>query len=275
MKLKTFLTLGILSTYCAAGSTPAPALPLKVDPLIQIGVEVVEVDENKTSDLGIEWLSQLKVNEMTVPALFQVGTFSRDAITATLHALMSEGAADMLANPKLVTRNGSTAQFLAGGEIPYSTAGSLGTTSVEFKPYGVRLRISPKLENENRINMDLEAEVSAPDEENSISVSGNTVPGILSRQISSQLTLEPGNTLTLAGLIQNQKQSTRQGIPILQSIPGLGYLFSHKTVTIRHTSIVIFVTPTLLDVGKKTALLPAAPEEDLAVALEKQSNENE
>lgn len=233
-------------------------------PLIQIGVEVVEVDEQKSQDLGINWFSQLAITETSVPALLQVGTLTRDMITANLEVMLQEGAADLLANPKLVTRDGTTANFLVGGELPYAVAGAQGTATIEFKTYGIKLQISPHVEPSGSIAMSVNAEVSGPDSQNSVTLSGNTVPGIRSRQVDSQLTLAPGTTLTMAGLIQNNKEWTRQGIPGLMHIPILGYLFSHKALTNQRTSIVVFVTPTILDSPKTTtAFHHSEPEDDL------------
>jgi pilus assembly protein CpaC len=246
-------------------ATPVMAAPIvESKPLIQIGVEVVEVDEQKTQDLGISWFSQLAITEASVPALLQIGTLTRDQMTATLETMLQEGAADLLANPKLVTQDGSTASFHAGGELPYAVAGNQGTVTVQFKSYGINLKINPHQEPSGSIAMTLDAEVSGPDSTNSVTLSGNTVPGIRSREVVSQLTMPPGTTLTLAGLLQNNKEWTRQGIPGLMNIPLLGYLFSHKALTNQRTSIVVFVTPTVLESGKSaTALKPSESDDDL------------
>jgi pilus assembly protein CpaC len=216
-------------------------------PLIQIGVEVVEVDEQKTLKLGVDWMEQLGLRELTAPAVLKVGTLTRDTLFANLHAMLQHGTADLLANPKLVTRDGSTANFHAGGELPYATSGSLGTVQVEFKPYGVTLKISPHLEANGDITLNLDAEVSGPDDQHSVTLSGNIVQGIRTRQISSQLTLTPGSTLTLAGLIQNDKTNVRKGVPGLMDIPLLGRLFYLNTKSSLRTSVVVFVTPIILE----------------------------
>jgi len=176
-----------------------------------------------------------------------IGTLTRTQLFADLEAMLTEGTADLLANPKLVTRDGTTAVFHAGGELPYAANTGSNAVTVEFKPYGVNLQINPHLENDGRIALSLEAEVSAPDDQNSVVLSGNIVPGLLSRHVSSEVTLRPNTTLTLAGLLQNQKQVQYQRVPFLGHIPLLGLLFSHKVVTHRHTSIVVFVTPTVLE----------------------------
>lgn len=226
---------------------PVLAAGQETKPLVQIGVEVVEVDEQKTRGLGIAWLDALHVEEASVPALFRVGSLARDKVFADLQLMLEEGAADLLANPKLVTQDGTTASFHAGGELPYAVSGSLGNASIEFKSYGVLLTISPRVEPSGVIAMMVEAEVSGPDNQHGVSLAGNIVPGIRSRKVTSQLTLAPGSTLTLAGLIQNEKEWKRKGIPGLMHIPLLGYLFSRKTEVLRKTSIVVFVTPILLE----------------------------
>lgn len=230
-------------------------------PLIQIGVEVVEVNEQKTRKLGIDWMETLGLHEMNVPAVFKVGSITRDALNATVNAMLQHETADLLANPKLVTRDGSTANFHAGGELPYATSGSLGTVQVEFKPYGVTLKISPHLESGGEITLNLDAEVSGPDDQHTVTLSGNVVQGISTRQVSSQLTLTPGSTLTLAGLLQTNKRTIRKGIPGLMDIPVLGHLFAMTTHASERTSIIVFVTPIVLDNAASTP--PSSAPEDM------------
>ena len=216
-------------------------------PLIQIGVEVVEVDEQMAQNLGIQWLGTLHVSESAVPSLLKVGTLTRDALFADLQFLEQHGAADLLANPKLVARDGTDASFHAGGELPYATTSSLGSVSVEFKAYGVDLKINPHLNEKGQIDMSVEAQVSGPDSQNGVTLSGNVVPAIRSRRVASEITVAPGGTLTMAGMIQNEKQWIRDGVPGLMHIPLLKYLFSHKVESLRKTSIVVFVTPIVLE----------------------------
>jgi pilus assembly protein CpaC len=244
----------------------------KPKPLIQIGVEVVEVDEQRAMNLGIQWFNTLHIQEASVPSLFEVGTLTRGAIFADLQFLEQNGAADLLANPKLVARDGTSATFHAGGEIPYATAASLGTVTVEFKAYGVDLKVSPHLNEQDQIELSVDAEVSGPDSQNGVTLSGNVVPGIRSRKASSELTLAPGATLTMAGLLQNDKEWTREGVPVLMHIPFLKYLFSHKVKSTRKTSIVIFVTPTILEAPKAPVASNRMGSEDDLLKIEDQKD---
>jgi len=216
--------------------------------LVQIAVEIVEVDTNLSHQFGINWIDAIRAEESSIPGVFAVGDFTRLTRTyADLKLLMEKGAADLLANPKLVTKNNTTASFNAGGEIPYIVAGENGQVSVQFKKYGVVLEIKPVIKSEDSIDVELKSEVSCPDESVFVSLSGNIVPGILSRSISSELNIKSGATITIAGLNQTRKERIKVGVPLLADIPVLGVLFGKNKIITKKTSIVIFVTPTILE----------------------------
>lgn len=216
-------------------------------PPIEVQVEVTEVDQMKASRLGVEWLDKISVSEQSPPGLGAVGAFERlSQIQATLHMLLEEGAAELLANPNLVADSGSQAEFHAGGEIPYITTAALGTSNVEFKPYGVGLKIEPELMPNGRIHMKVEAMVSSPDLTNGVGLSGNTVPALLERKVVSKVTVDSGSTMTLAGLVQTHKERSEGGIPVLRRIPILGWLFRWKKERYRKTTVIVFVTPRLV-----------------------------
>lgn len=220
-------------------------------PSIEVQVEVNEVDDAKASSLGVDWLDAASFAERTPAGIVAVGKVERlTPLQADVHFLIEEGAAELLANPNLITDSGTSAAFHAGGEIPYITSTSLGTTHVEFKEYGVILQILPRLTAEGRIQMRLKAGVSAPDNSAGTELSGNSVPALLSREVSSNVTVDPGATMTLAGLVQNQKSTAAAGVPVLRRIPVLGSLFRWKRTNFRRTSIIIFVTPRVIPPGE-------------------------
>lgn len=215
---------------------------------IEVQVEVTEVDQSKAASLGVEWVSALKISENSPPGVVSVGAIERlTGIQADLHFLMEEGAAELLANPNLVTDAGSAATFHAGGEIPYITTAGLGTSNVEFKPYGVHLSIEPEVVPSGRIRMKIGASVSSPDQTNGVVLSGNTVPALLERKVTSQVTVEDGATMTLAGLVQTHQERTEQGVPLFRRIPLLGRLFRWKRDRFRRTTVIVFVTPRIIN----------------------------
>lgn len=216
---------------------------LSADP-IEVQVEVTEVNHTKASRLGVEWNNALEWTESSVAGGIKTGRIDRSSpLQARLKMLVEEGAAEILANPNLITDSGTVATFQAGGELPYVTSASLGTTHVEFKPYGVSLRIEPKLLPDGRIEMSVKASVSAPDATNGVQVTGNTVPAIAEREVTSHVTLKPGTSLALAGLVQSLKEEQNSGVPILRKLPLLGGLFRWKQSVNRRTSVVVFLTP--------------------------------
>jgi pilus assembly protein CpaC len=216
--------------------------------LVQINAEIVEVDMDKTEQYGIKWINTIHTGETSIPAIFALGDMARlDSVFADLKALSEGGAADILANPKLVTQSGSTAMFKVGGEIPYITSTSNGSVNVSFKPYGVNLNIKPTVASDNIINVEVEAEVSSPDPLIYVMLSGNVVPAILTRNVKSELSVKSGSTITLAGINQTRKENSRVGIPLLCDIPVLGALFGWKKTVNKKTSVVVFLTPSVLE----------------------------
>lgn len=226
----------------SAGAQAAPKAP------IEVRVEVTEVDETKAASLGVQWMEAGEIAEAAPAGLLKVGRVDRvTALRSTLRFLVQEGAAELLANPNLITDSGTVATFSAGGEIPYVTSSSLGSTNVEFKPYGVALTVEPKLMADGAIRMKVKAGVSAPDNANGVLLSGNAVPALSERHVASNVTVAPGETMTLAGLLQTQRSETTHGVPVLRRIPLLGALFRWKRKNLRRTTVVIFVTPRLVE----------------------------
>lgn len=211
---------------------------------IEVQVEVTEVDHVRASSLGIEWVDRLGVAERSPFDISEIGIIDRlTGLHADLHFLMEEGAAELLANPNLVTDSGTTATFRAGGEIPYIMSSALGSTHVEFKPYGVTLEIRPVLLASGHVQMKIKAAVSSPDQTSGVMLSGNRVPALLDREATSNVTVSQGTTVTLAGLVQTQKDETVRGVPVLRKLPLLGALFRWKTARYRRSTVIMFVTP--------------------------------
>ncbi|MCG3204530.1 MAG: hypothetical protein KCHDKBKB_01245 [Elusimicrobia bacterium] len=214
---------------------------------IEVQVEVNEVDNSKAENLGFDWKESLEFSEISPNGVVSLGSFQRlSPLQMDLRYLIEEGAAELLANPNLVTDSGTTATFHAGGEIPYITSSSLGTTHVEFKPYGVRLEVRPLLLADGRIQMHMKAGVSAPDVSAGVSLSGNSVPALLARDVTSHVTLDSGASMTVAGLVQTQRTEAVQGVPFLRKIPILGAFFRWRRTNFRRTTIIIFVTPRVI-----------------------------
>lgn len=163
-------------------------------------------------------------------------------LNAQLNLLAQEGKTTILAEPQLSTRNGSSAKFLAGGEYPYVVSTTNGPT-VQFKPYGVRLDIAPRVDRHGVIRADVTTEVSQIDQ----SVSTIAGPGLLTRKTEATFNVKSGETIVLSGLIQRETSNAVDKVPVLGDIPILGALFRSKRFQNKETELVVFLTPTVVD----------------------------
>lgn len=163
-------------------------------------------------------------------------------INAQLNLLAQEGKASILAEPQLSARNGSKATFLAGGEYPY-TVSTINGPTVQFKPYGIKLDIVPRVDRTGVVRATIDSEVSAID----TSISTSAGPALTSRKTSTEFNVKNGETLVLAGLISRRTSTSIDKVPFLGDIPLLGALFSSKRFQNDETELVVFVTPTVVD----------------------------
>lgn len=169
-------------------------------------------------------------------------------IGAVIKALQTKGLFQSLAEPNLVTESGKEASFLAGGEYPIPIAqggsGSVAIT-VSYKEYGIRLNFLP-IVNGDRVHLKVRPEVSTLDFANAVILNGFRIPALSSRRTESEVELQNGQTFAVAGLMNNQVNSTLQKIPGIGDIPILGALFTSKAAQKQQTELVVMITPEIL-----------------------------
>lgn len=163
-------------------------------------------------------------------------------INGRLNLLAQSGKASVLAEPQLSARNGSKASFLAGGEYPYSVSTINGPTVI-FKPYGIKLDITPRVDRNDVVRAIIESEVSAIDQ----SLSTAAGPALTTRKTSTEFNVQAGETLVLSGLISRKTGTTIDKVPGLGDLPILGALFRSTRFQNEETELVVFVTPTIID----------------------------
>ncbi len=175
--------------------------------------------------------------------------------TGFIDALKTEGLVKVMAEPTLIALSGQTASFLAGGEIPIPSAQGLGTTSVEYKQYGVGLSFTPRVLSDRKINIQVTPEISELDYANSVQLAGAVVPGFTTRRATTTIELADGQSFAIAGLLKDTVQDTVEKFPLLGDLPVLGMLFRSKSFQKGETELVIIVTPHLvqpLDMADQT-----------------------
>jgi pilus assembly protein CpaC len=185
-------------------------------------------------------------------------------VGALIRAMQTRGLFQSLAEPNLVAESGKEASFLAGGEFPVPIVQGQGTNlgiSVMFKEFGVRLNFTPTI-NGDRVHLKVKPEVSTLDFANAVVMNGFRIPALSTRRTETEIELRNGQTFAIAGLLNNQMQSTMQKIPGIGDIPILGYLFRSKVANKDQTELVVMITPEILatDSPGVTDKLPRTPD---------------
>lgn len=165
---------------------------------------------------------------------------------AYITALHDEALLKVLAEPEMVATNGRPATMLSGGEFPIVVPQSLGTVSIQWREFGVRLEAVPFVLGNGSLRLDLQPEVSERDFANSVTIGATTVPGLTVRRVNTQVEMKFGQTLMLAGLISKRQSATTHKVPFLGELPYLGAFFSRKHFEDSETEVVITVTPELV-----------------------------
>jgi pilus assembly protein CpaC len=179
-----------------------------------------------------------------------------DHFTAALQFLESEGLARTLAEPRLVTQSGQEASFLAGGEYPIPVVQSTGAdgnvVTIEFKEFGVGLAFTPVVMSDGKISLKVSPSVSTIVD--TASTSAGLVPILTTRKLNTTVQLHDGQTLALAGLLQDNMQEILSKIPYLGDIPILGALFRSTSYIQEKTDLLIAVTPHLVKPGPEGSI---------------------
>ena len=188
---------------------------------VEIDVQVLEVDKDATKTLGFTnpLRGTVTITEVGSPgltsawwgSLFKVSNVSRGAFAWTVDALIQEGKARILSRPRLACQSGKEAELSVGGEKPIFTtdvasAGGEGT-SVEYKEYGIKMKIKPTVNEEGRIKVALNVEISEVGAADTIGSTDTTTAKaypLTKRTVSTELYLDDGQTLAVGGLIKQK-----------------------------------------------------------------------
>ncbi len=173
----------------------------------------------------------------------------RNGILGLLSALSQAGLTQLLAQPTLLVRSGDHAEFLAGGEVPIPVpqgGASLGTVTIEYHQYGVKLDIAPVVLSDKRIVLKVAPEVSELDYANALEFQGFQVPAFRRRSTSTTVELGNGQSFVLAGLMYSNSQVNESKFPWLGDIPIIGALFKSTNNQQERQELIIVATPRLV-----------------------------
>ena len=167
-------------------------------------------------------------------------------LISSLDLAQTDGLVSILAEPNLTALSGETASFLAGGEFPIPVSQGLGSTSIEYKQYGVGLAFTPIVLADGRISMRVRPEVSELSDAGSIKVGDVQVPALLTRRAETTVELGSGQSFMIAGLLRNTNSNSINKAPFLGDLPILGALFRSTNFQRQESELVIIVTPYLV-----------------------------
>jgi pilus assembly protein CpaC len=235
--------------------------------VVEIDVQVLELQKGSSSSLGFSWPGSINITEIAAPGiassaaswvggatggeivntagggttwgrLFKMGSVARDAYSLKLDALIQEGKARVLSRPRLSCQSGKEAKLLVGGEVPILSSsvtggGTQGTTatpgSVEYKEYGIKLNIKPRVDPSDRIHLNVEVEVSEVG--TAVTTSYALAYPIVKRTASTELFVDNGQTMAIGGLIKQKTEEELRKFPWLADVPVLGMFFRQRTNT--------------------------------------------
>jgi pilus assembly protein CpaC len=186
------------------------------------------------------------------PAITAMGgwTAAGTLWTVFMSLLKQNNLGRVLAEPNLVTTSGQKASFLAGGEypipVPQSGIGGAATITIEYKKYGVQLEFTPVVLDDHKISVKVHPIVSELDYTNAVTTNNFVIPGLLTREMDTQVEVLDGQTFAIAGLLQDTSRNVINKFPVLGDIPVLGVLFRSTNYQKNETELVALVTPHLV-----------------------------
>lgn len=242
------------------------AIGEKVENLLVVGikrmilseVQFVEIRRQTTDRYGIKYPTDISgtanaavaISKELFPGNFAQGDMAIDTSGKSSFAIgfqNNDGYGRLLAQPKLVCASGEKAEFLAGGEVPIPLITN-NQFAVEFKPYGVILKLRPTADRNGNIQTEIEAEVSEVDISVAVAIGGGaSIPGFRSRKVKTNVTVRHGETIVLSGVFAHDEQKSVSKIPGLGHIPILGELFKNRAFDSNKRELVIFVTPRIVN----------------------------
>ncbi len=240
---KVFLTVLLLSVLLPSGAFA------KQTRLVAVSADVVEISGTMQSVKGFSWNQLFDFEEAAIPGVLSLGEFERKTAVATRLRLMeTEGRAQVLSNPKIVTSSGNAAKINVGGKIPIPVVNNQGVGS-QLEEYGILLNVLPTImpERNNLIDLQVQLEVSTVDYSRTVVIGTATAPSFTNRNVETHVEINSGETLVIGGLKNSARNVSEDRVPFLGKIPLIGLLFKNKDVTEEQRSLFLFITVEIVE----------------------------
>lgn len=245
---------------------------------ILIEAQILEITLDDSETFGVDWTKIFQSNGgtgafgtrgLSVPGA--TGFFFellRPDIEIFLDTLRERGRVRTLSTPRLMAVENQEASVLVGDRQGYkltTTINEVTTESIEFLDSGVILRVTPAVDDKGRVMLEIHPEVST-------GTVSDGIPSQTTTEVTTQVLVPDGNTVFIAGLIRNTLNESRDGVPVLGDIPGLGMLFSRRERTSVNTETVVLITPHIVG-DEFTRRVAAAPDPERKINMVQEQNQ--
>ncbi|HOE12490.1 MAG TPA: hypothetical protein PLQ35_09770 [bacterium] len=238
-------------------------------PIQQVLIKVVfaEVTYRDDVDIGVEGMLDIN-GDRPGSNVFETayglaaesrGSFYKlleDDVNVTLRAIQEAGKLEVLSRPSILTRNNQEAVITVGKEVPFITNSRVtsdGQTinTVEYEDIGIILRVTPFITKEGLVEMILAPEISTITDE-TVPISDTINSPVFAKRSADTVVVTPnGQTVVIGGMMSDNTTETRNKVPVLGDIPGLGLLFQRKVKGSEKTELLIFLTPYVVEGPEK------------------------
>jgi general secretion pathway protein D len=233
--------------------TQLDILPRQV--LIEVTIAEITLDESNA--MGVEWSYKKSGASMSTSLLdatmgdsglnFTIG--NPDRWTATLSALATENKVNILSTPSILASNSLPAKIDISQEIPVAssqyeyTSGSdpLVSTDIEYRDTGILLRVTPNINDQGLVTMEVSQEIS--EQASSVSVGGQLYPSFYKRSTETTLSVQSGQTIVIGGLIRETKSNNTSGTPWFIDLPVINFLFGQTSDSVSKNELIILISP--------------------------------
>lgn len=248
---------------------------------ILIEAKILEVTLTNEDSSGLDWTHIINndggtgafgaqgLNNPTSAGLFF--TYSNSNISAALDALTSQGRVRTLSSPRLLAVEDQESSVIVGDRRGYSvitTINQVTTESIEFLESGVILRVTPSVDANGKVMMDIHPEVST-----GVIDPLTGIPSQSTTEVTTRMIVPDGQTIFVGGLIKHRIEESKQGIPVVSRIPGIGRLFSSRENNKTNTETIVLITPTVL--GENASLIDQDTIEVIEQMEQRQSGDKE
>ncbi|ERP89273.1 MAG: pilus assembly protein N-terminal domain-containing protein [Pseudomonadales bacterium] len=252
-----------LRSTVVVATTLGSSLPFGTQ--VQTDIRVLEVSRSELNQMGISysnvWDGGASGAGIAVPGGgfqtpgvapvpinsegFNLFKFGSNSVVA-INALEAGGFAYTLAEPSLTSLSGQSASFLSGGEFPVPTRSTTDGVQIEFKEFGIGLSLTPTVIDESQIILKVAPEVSELDFSAGVETGGVAVPGLRVRRAETTVSLAPGETFIISGLVSRNTINNSDRLPGIGNIPLLGAFFRSSRIEKNDKELVMVVTPHLV-----------------------------